>query len=158
MVRMPMEKRIEAEIERCLQELLSILEEEEVSSEIEGDPAEGEIYINLTGNLFSLPEERPILTALEHLLRVSLHQKTGEDCGIVVDVNGAIKRRRAELIRFALSAAESVRREHKLIRLSPMPARERRTIHITLANFPGIKSHSVGQSDSRCVVIEPDET
>lgn len=152
-----MEKRITAEIERYLQELLAVLEEE-VNFEIEGGPGEGEIYINLTGNLFSLPEERPILTALEHLLRVSLHQKTGEECGIVIDVNGAIQRRRAELIRFALSTAESVRREHKQVRLNPMPSRERRTIHVTLANFPGVKSYSIGQSDSRLVVIEPDET
>jgi spoIIIJ-associated protein len=151
-----MEKRIEAAIESYLKELLSVLEEE-ASFEMEEDSDE-EIYINLTGNLFSLPEERPILTALEHLLRVSLHRKTGKDCGIVIDVNGAVKRRRAELIRFALSAAESVRREHKRIRLNPMPPRERRTIHITLANFPGVKTYSIGQSDSRRVVIEPDET
>jgi predicted RNA-binding protein Jag len=39
-----------------------------------------------------------------------------------------------------------------------MPSRERRTIHITLANFPGIKTYSIGQSDVRRVVIEPNET
>jgi len=97
------------------------------------------------------------LTALEHLLRVTIHRKMGKDCAIVIDVNGAVKRRRAELIRFALSTAESVRQEHKRVRLNPMPSRERRTIHITLANFPGIKTYSIGQSDVRRVVIEPED-
>jgi len=73
-----------------------------------------------------------------------------------MDINGAVKRRRADLIRFALTTAESVRRERKRIRLNPMPAHERRTIHITLANFPGVKTYSVGQGERRRVVIEPD--
>lgn len=153
---MEMDPAIQAEIKGYLTDLLAILEEE-ASFEIEGDP-DDEIYVDLTGNLFSLPDERPILAALEHLLRVTIHRKMEKDCAIVIDVNGAVKRRRAELIRFALSTAESVRQEHKRVRLNPMPSRERRTIHITLANFPGIKTYSIGQSDVRRVVIEPDET
>jgi len=153
---MEMDPAIQAEIKGYLTDLLAILEEE-ASFEIEGDP-DDEIYIDLTGNLFSLPDERPILAGLEHLLRVTIHHKMGKDCAIVIDVNGTVKRRRAELIRFALSTAESVRQEHKRVRLNPMPSRERRTIHITLANFPGIKTYSIGQSDVRRVVIEPDET
>ena len=141
-------------IEAYLRELLGILEEE-MTFEIEGDSCE-ELYINLTGSLFSLPEERSTLTALQHLLRVHLRHKTGKDCGIIMDINGAVKRRRADLIRFALTTAESVRRERKRIRLNPMPAHERRTIHITLANFPGVKTYSVGQGERRRVVIEPD--
>jgi len=145
---------VKREIEAYLRELLGILEEE-ATFEIEGDSCE-ELYINLTGSLFSLPEERSTLTALQHLLRVHLRHKTGKDCGIIMDINGAVKRRRADLIRFALTTAESVRRERKRIRLNPMPAHERRTIHITLANFPGVKTYSVGQGERRRVVIEPD--
>ena len=147
---------VSREIESFLRKLLEVLEEEEITFAVEGDPME-ELYVNLTGNLFSLPEERPILNALEHLLQITVHRKTGIDCAIVLDVNGAVKKRRAELIKFALGAAESVRKEHKRIRLNPMPARERRTIHITLTNFPGVKTYSVGDGDERRVVIEPED-
>jgi len=68
-----------------------------------------------------------------------------------------VKRRRAELIRFALTKAEEVRRDRKRIRLNPMPAHERRTIHVTLANVPGVQTRSVGEGDERRVLIEPDE-
>ena len=86
-----------------------------------------------------------------------MRRKSGEEIDIVLDVNGAVKRRRGELIRFALSTAETAVRERKCIRLNAMPAHERRTVHVTLANYPGIRSYSVGQGETRRVVIEPDD-
>lgn len=143
------------EVEALLHELLGILEEE-VSLVVETDPQEG-IYANLEGNLFALPEERPALAALEHLVRGAIRRKTGKELEIIIDVNGAVKKRRAELIRSALGKAEDVRRERKTVRLNPMPAHERRTIHVTLANFPGVKTYSSGEGDERRVVIEPED-
>jgi spoIIIJ-associated protein len=147
---------LKTEVEAYLRGILEILDEE-VSFEIEeeGDDA---LYVNLGGSLFSLPEERPILTALEHLIRGALRRKTAKEIEIIVDANGAVKRRRAELIRFALAKAEEVVREQKRVRLNPMPAHERRTIHVTLAEFPGVRTLSVGSGDTRRVAIEPVDT
>jgi len=144
-----------SEVEAYLRELIAILEED-VTFEIEEEPPDG-LYVNLVGSTFALPEERPVLTALEHLLRGAIRRKTGKDAEIVLDINGAVKRRRAELIRFALSTAEAVVREHKRVRLNAMPAHERRTIHVTLANYPGVRTYSVGEGENRRVVIEPDD-
>ncbi len=150
-------KALQKEIEEYLRKLLEILEED-VTFEIEPTAAPDDgLYVNLEGNMFSLPEERPVLTALELLLRGALRRKMGRDVEIVFDVNGAVKRRRAELIRFALTKAEEARRERKRVRLNPMPAHERRTIHVTLANVPGVRTHSVGDRDERRVMIEPDD-
>lgn len=146
---------LKAEVEAYLDQLLRILEED-VTFEIDEDP-DG-IYVNLVGSMFSLPEERPILNALEHLIRGALRRKTGQEVEVVLDANGAVKRRRAELIRFALSTAESVVREHKRVRLNALPAHERRTIHVTLANYPGVRTFSVGDGEGRRVVIEPDDS
>ena len=143
------------EVEALLRELLSILEED-VAFVVETDPQEG-IYVNLEGSLFALPEERSALAALEHLVRGAIHRKTGKELEIIIDVNGAVKKRRAELIRSALGKAEEVRRERKSMRLNPMPAHERRTIHVTLANFPGVKTYSMGEGDGRRVMIEPED-
>lgn len=143
------------EAEEFLKALLGILEEE-ASFEVEAEGDDG-LYVNLTGGLFALPEERPVLAALEHLLRGALHRKTGKDVEIILDANGAVKRRRAELIRFALAKAEDVVRERKRIRLNAMPAHERRTVHMALANYPGVRTYSVGSGDGRRVVLEPDE-
>ena len=104
-----------------------------------------------------MPEERSVLTSLEHLVRGFIRRKTNKDVDIILDVNGSVKKRRAELIRFALSKAEEVRRERKRLRLNAMPSHERRTVHVTLANFPGVKTYSIGDGDGRRVVIEPDD-
>jgi len=147
--------QLKQEVEAYLQRLLEILEED-VVFEIEDDGPDG-LYVNLVGSMFSLPEERPILMALEHLLRGAIRRQVGRDVEIVLDANGAVKRRRAELIRFALSKGEEVVRERKRVRLNAMPAHERRTIHVTLANYPGVKTYSIGSGDNRRVVIEPEE-
>jgi spoIIIJ-associated protein len=145
---------VRREAEAFLRSVLGILEEE-VALEIEpeGDDA---LYVNLVGNAFGLPEERPVLAALEHLLRGSLQRTTGDDLEVILDVNGAVKRRRAELIGFALSKAEEVVRERKRIRLNAMPAHERRMIHVTLADYPGVRTYSIGAGDHRRVVMEPE--
>jgi len=146
---------LRTEIEAFLTSLFEILDED-VTFEIEEDAEDG-FYVNLVGSLFSMPEERPVLTSLEHLLRGTVRRKTSKDHEIILDVNGEVKRRRAELIRFALSKAEEVRRERKRLRLNAMPSHERRTIHVALANFPGVKTYSIGDGDGRRVVIEPDD-
>ena len=58
---------LKAEVEAYLKHILEILEED-VTFEIEDETPDG-LYVNLVGSMFSLPEERPILAALEHLLR-----------------------------------------------------------------------------------------
>lgn len=145
-----------SDVEALIHELLDILEED-LSFVVEDDTQDG-VYVNLEGSLYAIPDDRTALTALEHLLRGAIRRKTGKELDIVIDVNGAVKRRRAELIRFALSKAEEVRRDRKRIRLNAMPSHERRTIHVTLANFPGVRTYSTGQGDARRVMIEPDDS
>ena len=149
-------EKLKQEVEAYLSQLLEILEED-VTFEIEEDVAAGGLYVNLVGSMFSLPEERSTLVSLEHLVRGAMRRKIGKDIELVLDVNGAVKKRRAELVRFALSTGEAVVRDHKRIRLNAMPAHERRTIHVSLANFPGVKTYSVGEGDGRRVVIEPND-
>jgi len=141
------------EAETFLRGVFGILEED-VAIEIEADGEDG-LYVNLVGNVFALPEERPELVALEHLLRGVLYRATGSDLEVVLDANGSVKRRRAELIGFALSKAEEVVRERKRIRLNAMPAHERRIIHVALADYPGVKTYSIGAGEHRRVVMEP---
>ncbi len=143
-------------VESLLRELMSILEED-VAFVVEDDAEEG-VYVNFEGSLYALPEDRAPWVALEHLIRGAVRRMIGKELEIVIDVNGAVKRRRAELIRSALGKAEEARREHKRVRLNPMPSHERRSVHVALANFPGIRTYSTGEGDARQVMIEPDET
>lgn len=147
--------QVPKEAEDFLRAVFGLLEED-VAIEIEPD-GEGGLYVNLVGNAFAVSEERPALAALEHLLRGVLHRRTGQELEVVLDANGAVKRRRAELIGFALSKAEEVVREQKRVRLNAMPAHERRIVHMTLADYPGVKTYSIGAGERRRLVMEPAE-
>jgi spoIIIJ-associated protein len=70
-----------------------------------------------------------------------------------VDVGGYKKRRRESLQRLALYLAEQVKSRRRAITMEPMPADERRIVHLTLADNPDVTTHSIGDGESRKVVI-----
>ncbi len=127
---------------------------EEAVIEIEDTEGTNELYVNLTGNLF-LDGAKPVIAALEHLLQCSVRGKDHRSPKIILDVNGAVKRRWADLVRLALVMAETAHRDKKRVPLHPMSQYERKLIHRSLANFQGVRTYSVGEKDNRRVIIEP---
>jgi spoIIIJ-associated protein len=64
--------------------------------------------------------------------------------------------RREETLRsLANRQASRVRQSHHEVTLDPMPAAERRVIHMALQNSPWVVTHSVGEEPHRRVVIAP---
>lgn len=99
------------------------------------------------------------LSNFQYLVRILVAQKVGDFLPIVVDVNGYRQRRFKALEVLARRTAEQVRRRHMPFALDPMPAFERRIVHLVLANDPDVATQSVGEGDERKVVIVPkDET
>jgi spoIIIJ-associated protein len=74
---------------------------------------------------------------------------------LTVDVEGYKKRRRDSLQKLALYLAEQVKSGRQAITMEPMPADERRIIHLTLADNPDVTTHSIGEGEDRKVVILP---
>ena len=74
---------------------------------------------------------------------------------IVIDVEEYKQRRHKALQALAFRMAERVKEKKVPFALEPMPAYERRIIHLTLADHPDVTTQSVGQDDARKVVIVP---
>ena len=74
---------------------------------------------------------------------------------ITIDVEGYKQRRYQTLQNLAWRLAEQVQAKNAPFTLEPMPAYERRIIHLTLTEHPGVSTYSVGAGESRKVVIEP---
>ncbi len=70
-----------------------------------------------------------------------------------IDVEGYKQRRDQALQSLALDMAERVRASGREITLEPMPARERRIVHLALADHPQVITQSVGEGESRKVSI-----
>jgi spoIIIJ-associated protein len=121
----------------------------------EGD--EAEIVAQLDGPDRDLLLERngELLQALEHLavrwLRLDreLHDRVRLDCG------NYHADRLAELQLSAKVAAQRVRETRQAFRFNPMPAADRRIIHLALQGAADVRTSSEGTGDRRHVVISP---
>jgi len=93
------------------------------------------------------------LAALQYIIRLIVAEKAKMWIPLNVDVAGYKKRRYESLRSLALRLAEQVKRNQRMLTLEPMPADERRVIHMTLANHPDITTQSIGEGGMRKVVI-----
>ncbi|MGB8707269.1 MAG: RNA-binding cell elongation regulator Jag/EloR [Dehalococcoidia bacterium] len=93
------------------------------------------------------------LASLQHVVRLIVAEKLKVWVPINVDIAGYKKRRYESLQNLALRLAEQVKRNRRLIMLEPMPADERRIIHLALADHPDVTTQSMGEGDMRKVAI-----
>ena len=97
------------------------------------------------------------LATLQYLVRLMVSHQTKIWTPIVIDVEGYKQRRSEALQALAVRLAEQVRTRGTPFTLEPMPAYERRIIHLALADHPDVTTQSIGEGDLRKVVILPDK-
>jgi len=95
------------------------------------------------------------LASLQHIVRLIVAHQAKAWVPIVIDVEGYKERRYGALRALALRVAEQVKAKRRPFALEPMPAYERRIIHLTLADNPDVTTESVGEGEARKVVIMP---
>jgi len=93
------------------------------------------------------------LSALQHLVNLMLSRKLGAWTRVLVDVEDYRGRRERQLREIALRAAERVTESGKMLQLDPMPALERRWIHLALRGNADVATQSIGEEPHRRVVI-----
>ncbi len=97
------------------------------------------------------------LRAFQYLLNLSLNNSSGTD-GVYVMVDaGDYRARRATVLERAVhNAIERARGEHRAVRLEPMPAHERRLVHLLLQGETDLVTSSEGREPWRRVVVAPE--
>ncbi len=95
------------------------------------------------------------LSALQHLVNLMLSKKMGSWTRVLVDVEDYRGRRERQLRDLAERAAARVLETGKMLQLEPMPALERRWIHLTLRDHEGVATQSIGEEPNRRVVLVP---
>ncbi len=129
-----------------------------VATEEEGETTAA-IVFNINGDDLGILIGRrgQTLTCLQHVVRLIVSQQAKRWVPVVLDVEGYRQRRYQALEVFARHMAEQVKTKRQSFTLEPMPAYERRVVHLALADFPGIKTQSVGEGEARKVVISPEK-
>jgi spoIIIJ-associated protein len=95
------------------------------------------------------------LSDLQYLIRLMISHRLKHWTDVVVDVESYRSRRRHALESLATRVAERVATSGRSQALEPMPAYERRVVHITLRNHPQVTTQSVGVGEKRKVTIVP---
>ena len=96
-----------------------------------------------------------VLSQIQRILKLILNRKVGELFFVDLDVNDYKKKRTQYLKEMARKAADEVALTKKEKILPPMPASERRIIHLELADRKNITTQSIGKEPKRKVVIKP---
>jgi spoIIIJ-associated protein len=97
------------------------------------------------------------LSALQHLVNLMLSRKMGGWTRVLVDVEDYRGRRERQLRDLATRAAARVLETGKMLQLEPMPALERRWVHIALRDNPNVATQSIGEEPNRRIVVLPRE-
>lgn len=95
------------------------------------------------------------LSSLQYIVRLIVANQAKARVPVVIDVEGYKQRRYEALQALAHRMAEQVKARKRPFALEPMPAYERRIIHLALVDNPDVTTESVGDGEARKVVITP---
>lgn len=141
--------KVVTEILDTLLELLGVTGKVEVLSD------EIPLALDITGDDLGILIGRrgQTLASLEYVTKLIVVGRLKTWLPLTVDVAGYKKRRCDSLQRLALYLAEQVKSRRRAITMEPMPADERRIVHLTLADNPDVTTQSIGEGESRKVVV-----
>jgi spoIIIJ-associated protein len=119
------------------------------------DREEPVILVDIQGDDLSILIGRrsETLNALQYITSLIVGKELGHWAPLMIDVQGYRARRERSLRQLAHKMAEqAIHTGHKQV-LEPMPANERRVIHLELRDSPDVVTESVGEEPNRKVTI-----
>ncbi len=119
------------------------------------------ILIEITGKDLSILIGRraETLNSLQYITSLVLNQQIGRWMPLMIDVQGYRFRRERQLRQLARRLADQVIQTGRKQVLEPMPANERRLIHLELRYHPFVTTESIGEEPNRrtTILLKPKE-
>ncbi len=126
---------------------------------MEPDEKSGEkpIFIEVLGDDLSILIGRhsETLNAIQYISSLIICRELGKWVPIMIDIQGYRERRERQLRQLAKRMAEQAISTGRRQVLEPMPANERRVIHLELREHPEVETLSIGEEPNRKVTIVP---
>jgi spoIIIJ-associated protein len=94
------------------------------------------------------------LKSFQFLIRYMVSQRLGAHANVQVDVEGYQQRRYQALANMARRVAQRVADSGRPITMEPMPANERRIVHLALSDDTRVTTESQGEGGGRQVVVQ----
>lgn len=143
-----------------------LLEKMQVKAEVtssfgEADEPHGRtpVKVDIRGNDLSIliGRQAETLNALQYIASLIVGKELGHTITLSIDVEGYRQRREQQIRQLARRMADQAISTGRRQVLEPMPANERRLVHIELRDNPGVTTESVGEDPHRKVTIIPKE-
>ena len=117
------------------------------------------IYVNIEGSdlSFLIGRRAETLNALQYLTSLMVNKKLNQWIPLQLDIQNFRHRREIELQKLARRMAEQVISTGRRQCLEPMPANERRIIHMELRKNDLVYTESIGEEPNRKICIYPAE-
>ena len=128
---------------------IQVKSEDESTALIETTLEEPQLFIG---------EKGQTLFEIQHLLKAIIRRKIPEQIYVSLDINEYKKNKEHYIRDLAKNSADDVALLKKERELPPMPAAERRIVHVELADRDDVTSESTGEGTDRKVVIKPKTT
>lgn len=141
-----------------------LLEKMKVRAELSAEylPAEDArsrvpVRVNVKGDDLSylIGRQAETINALQYISSLIINKEIGRSIPLIVDVEGYRSRRENQLRQLARRMADQAVATGRRQVLEPMPANERRIVHIALRENPGVTTESIGEEPRRKVTILP---
>lgn len=115
------------------------------------------ILVDIHGNDLSILIGRraETLNALQYIATLIVSKELGQAITLVIDVEGYRSRREQQIRKLARRMADQAIKTGRRQVLEPMPANERRLVHIELKDNPKVTTESYGEEPRRKVTIIP---
>lgn len=95
------------------------------------------------------------LEAMQYLVEKIVNKQCEQRVRLLVDVEGYLETRKANLKSMATKMAEKAKRRNKPVTIGQMNAYDRRTVHMHLKNNNAVRTQSVGEGYYRKLIIFP---
>lgn len=142
-------------VKSTTEELLSGLQIAAVVSVVKGE--EETISVNLeteeSGLLIGYHGET--LSSFQLILGLMVFKRAGVWVKVVVEIGDYRAKRAEQLTAMAVAYANQAVSTNLPVTLPPLPPLERRVVHIALQDRPDVETESVGDGNSRRVVVKP---
>ena len=145
------------------QTVAELLEKMKIPARIEvryGDPdEEGQkpVMVDIHGDDLAvlIGRRAEILNAMQYIVNLIVSKQVEHWVQVVVDVEGYRARRERQLRQMANRMADQAIKTGRRQVLEPMPASERRVVHLELRDHPRVATQSIGEEPARKVTIVP---
>jgi len=118
------------------------------------------VWVDVNGDDLSIliGPRAETLNAIQYISNLIVNKELDHMVFVVVDVQGYRARREQQVRQLAVRMADQAIKTGRRQVLEPMPANERRWVHMELRSNPNVSTASIGEEPRRKVTIIPNES